>query len=241
MTRRILSEDELQKLVFAYYTIEEARLLRLFTSILDGSKIEEPVISPGLRAYKSLFRNWITRVIARRLIQGDTSVPLLSEHDSTFSFPHYLEVVETEAGIRSNASEREYLKNIFMHGLSAARAVIPAWTESYTGFWKWIDTVLSLSEEQGLDLTDFLAQEDAGDQIARRVFSRIDFELHQVLMMRTLVEATVSIAKTVIDMTYDEYHLPPQLQLVTKKEIGRARLASLNLFKTETDRIFGKE
>ena len=241
-----LTVAELKDLLFARLTAEQARQQKLQARCCPQSgantraeKQEDSVITRA-------FANRISDVLARRLKLNRRATPLISSRD----FTQLAEDIARFEGEKLGAGERKMLKGLMTTIVEniddVIRSIAPRRKNPYEQCWRWVEIVLEVAADRGVQPAKLFAIEEANDEITRRMLSRKQFVSLSRKAMEKFMDANVLmdiIIRPVLAGFAEgeekerhelERHIMPQLRKLVKK--SKSLVAAW--VKEETNRIY---
>ena len=193
--KQTLTVAELKSLLLARFNAEQGKQVKLQARLQQelGNEVQEE--KPEAIAIKNKFADWISDVLARRLKQNRRTTPLLSSRDFVKFVPSMINEIAEIEGDEFGAEERKmfekFMKAMFENIFEMVHAMVPPRKNLYEEYWRWATTVLDLAAERGILPTEFLALENATDEITRRMFTKKQFVVFSKKAVNKLMDADV--------------------------------------------------
>lgn len=176
--KKIWTVEELRSLILVYIKVKFSKYLKLQACLNkqisgdeQGDKLDFSI--------NDKFVEYISNIIARRLIRNRYTTPLLSPRDSNGFFRLIIHLFSEIEAHKFEPYELKMLKKTVEFEFEVASDVVHIIVRpnrsSYKEYWRFIEIVLELATERNIPPTTLLTLEDATDQITRRMFTRKQF------------------------------------------------------------------
>lgn len=180
---RNLTTEQIKTMLIAKVKAEQAKLEELLSRIHKAINKHESVLEKdeSTREISNFLYNWQCELIAVRLKNNDRTIPLLT-HDDYRDFQVALtsKVFELignfkELDLESQKQIDNQMKEMFDFALSFNNDSLKNIRKSYAEEWKWIDYIVSKSEEKDMEPEDLMQISRVRDEIIRVSTTKKEF------------------------------------------------------------------
>lgn len=175
-----VSVEELRALLVARTNADEARNAAIQNRIHEALDSTVPTEDPYAIAImaRSKLINYLADIVARRMKMRRRAHPLVSLRDISKFTPSLIEFIEESTSERLTDEEgvniKTFVNSSFGNLLEAINKILPAETNLYDSYWKWVETVFAVAKERNVSPVS-LYQSDGADEVTRRLFTKDQF------------------------------------------------------------------
>ena len=240
----------------ANFELQNQNKANLRLNAAMGIPNEPPM--PLVVALQSENTDYAAGIVAKRLLEDDRTIALISSDDGDELVAHILNFATDEMMAAADdelkspqdfAEVRKILGRNMRIGYDFTLRVLNAITESscdqYDNYHKYLEVLLAITEERDLNLENAIFQDGVADEVNRRLYSRNEF----LDLGTRLVDTTLDfdeIIKTIIIASGATIESAPEgavaeLRTTLEPRFAAAYRESLVMLVEEADRIYGPE